>query len=125
MKIWFKKKWAQFKTWIIGILMALGLISGAVMAATVNFTYDPATEYTDGTPMPLTDIDFTRLYCNGVHVAEEPGADGGLSVVLGFGTHDCYATHVVLMADTPESTPSANVIKVVSPTQPNPPENLQ
>jgi hypothetical protein len=116
-----KKLWNKVRTWVISILVTLGLITVAVQAATVNFTYTPATTYTDGTLMPLEDIDFTRLYCDGVMVSEEPGADGDFSIVLGFGTHVCTATHVVLMADTPESDMSAPVTKVVSPGQPSPP----
>lgn len=118
MKIWIKKQLAKFKAWIISLLVALGLMTGAVMAATVNFNYTPATEYTDGSPMPLSDIDFTRLYCDGVLVDEEPGADGDFSVLLGFGSHDCYGTHVVLIATTPESAPSNMITKVVRPPQP-------
>lgn len=107
------------------MLVALGLVAGTVMAATVNFTYTPSEFYTDGTPMPLSDIDFTRLYCDGALADEEPGADGDFSVILGFGSHDCIATHVVNAADTPESGPSNTVTKVVSPGQPGSPENLQ
>jgi len=116
-----KRTWLKIKTWFISVLVALGLIAGAVQAATVNFTYLPATEYTTGEPMPLTDIDFTRLYCDGVMVAEEPGADGDFSVVLGFGSHVCTATHVVLMADTPESAMSNPITKTVTPGQPGSP----
>jgi hypothetical protein len=122
---WLREKirsaWARFRSWIVGILIALGLITGAVQGATVTFTYTPATEYVDGSAMPLSDIDFTRLYCNGAMVDEEPGADGEFSVLLGFGSYDCYATHVVNIATTPESDPSNTVTKVVNPAQPNPP----
>jgi len=120
-----KKQLAKMKSWVIGLLVSLGLVSGAVIAATVNFTYDPATQYTDGTPMPLSDIDFTRLYCDGILVDEEVGADGDFSVLLGFGTYNCVATHVVSAAITPESGPSNTVVKVVAPGQPGNPENLQ
>ena len=118
---WLKRQWNKARTWVISLLVALGVIAGAVQAATVNFTYTPATQYTTGEPMPLSDIDFTRLYCNDVMVSEEPGADGDFSVILGFGTHVCTATHVVLAATTPESAQSAPVTKVVSPGQPGSP----
>ena len=121
MRHWFARKWHQFKAWVYGILVSLGLVAGTVMAATVNFTYTPADEYTDGTPMPLSDIDLTRLYCDGSLADEEPGADGEFIVLLGFGAHDCYATHVVNIATIPESDPSNIVTKVVSPTQPGSP----
>jgi len=125
MKAWFKKQWKKVTAWFVGVLAAIGIGTGVVMAATVGFTYTPADSYTDGTPMPLSDIDLTRLYCDGVMVAEEPGADGGFSVILGFGTHVCDARHVVLNADQPESAPSNQVTKIVTPGQASPPSNLQ
>ena len=118
---WLKKQLIKFKAWALGILVALGLVAGGVIAATQNFSYTAATAYDDGTPMPLTDIDFTRLYCDGAMVSEEAGADGDFSVVLSLGTHTCYATHVALIASTPESAPSNTVTVVVSPSQPSAP----
>jgi len=120
-----KSIWIRFKNWIVGVLVSLGLISGTVLAATVNFTYTPASSYVDGTPMPITDISFTRLYCDGSQVAEEQGADGDFSVILGFGSHDCYATHVVVGAEIEESAPSNTVTKTVAYPQPGSPEDLQ
>ena len=125
MKNWITKQWMRFKRWVVSVLVALGLITGTVMAASVTFTYTPATEYVDGTPMPLSDIDFTRLYCDGSMVAEEAGADGGFFVVLGFGTHNCHATHVVIGASVEESAPSNVVVKVVAVPQPGSPTTLE
>lgn len=118
---WIVHKWQRLKKWLLAFFGAGVIVGGAVIAATVGFSYTPATEYTDGTPMPLSDIDFTRLYCDGALVAEEPGADGDFSVLLGLGSHDCYATHVVEAASTPESAPSNIVTKVVAPIQPGAP----
>ena len=125
MKKWIKRQWTKFKKWVYGLLLSLGLVAGTVIAATVSFTYTPATEYEGGTPMPLSDIEETRLYCDGALVATESGADGDFTVVLGFGSHDCYATHYVSFATVPESSPSNTVTKIVRPTQPSRPENLQ
>ena len=121
LKAWVSHKWMRLKKWMIGLLGGVVVIGGAVLAGTVGFEYTPATEYIDGTPMPLSDIDFTRLYCDGAMVAEEAGADGNFSVLLGLGSHECYATHVVEAATTPESEPSNIVTKVVAAVQPDPP----
>ncbi len=60
----------------------------------VSFAYQRATERDDGTPLLLDEIKYTRLYCDGMQVAEETGADGDLSATLAAGYHDCYGTHV-------------------------------
>ena len=120
-KVWLKKQWTKLKGWTLGVLITLGVVSGGVAAATANFTYERATTYDDGTAMPLEDIDFTRLYCDGIMVAEESGADGDFSVILGFGRRECYATHVVTIADTPESDPSNTIVRVITPGKPGKP----
>ncbi len=107
-KRWFKRQWAKFKTWIISVAVALGLLAGAAVAA-VDFTYTRATQYEDGTPLPLDEIAETRLYCGDVMVASEAGADGDfMDVVLTPGTYDCYATHVA--TNGLESQPS-NIVQ--------------
>lgn len=101
----------------MSIVVALG-----AYAVTVNFTYDRATERADGSPLPLSEIAETRLYCDGALAATEQGADGDFSPNLGVGSHVCYATHVD--TDGQESDPSNEVTKVVIPARPNPPMNL-
>ena len=113
-----KAAWTKVKAWVYGILIALGLMV-PVMSAVTGFTYTPANAYSDGTPMPLSEIAETRLYCDGSLVASEPGADGDFSVDLSIGTHDCYATHVDVYGR--ESLESNHVIKQVLPGLPNPP----
>jgi hypothetical protein len=114
MKIWLKKQWLKFKKWILGILAAVGLISAPLlMAIPTEFTYTRATEYTDGTPMPLSDIAETRIYCGGSLVASEAGADGTLLPDLGIGVHTCYATHVDIYGR--ESDPSNEITTTVVP----------
>jgi hypothetical protein len=119
---WFKRQWLKFKKWVYGILVALGIAAAPLLyAEVVDFTYTRADQYTDGTPLPIEEIQFTRLYCDGSLVSEEPGADQNFSVELGIGTHECYATHVDIYDR--ESDPSASVVRIVSPpgTGPNPP----
>jgi hypothetical protein len=122
MKIWFRKQWLRFKKWIYGVLLALGIIAAPILyAEMVDFTYVRATVYDDGTAMPVEEIQFTRLYCDGVMVTEEAGADQNISAELGIGGHDCYATHVDIYDR--ESVPSNSVSRTVSPpgTGPSPP----
>lgn len=122
-----KKWWAKVKKWFYGILVTLGLVAAPLLyAELVGFTYTPANQYEDGTPLPLTDIAFTRLYCNGSVVANEAGADGDFSVEFTVGRYECYATHIVLGPDGQEieSAPSNLVVKIVNPAKPNPPGQL-
>jgi hypothetical protein len=122
MRSWIAKKWAQFKKWVYGLLLALGIVAAPLLyAETLNFTYIRATEYSNGAAMPIEEIQFTRLYCDGSLVAQEDGADQNIDGDLGIGSHDCYGTHVDIYDR--ESIPSASVTRVVSPpgTGPNPP----
>lgn len=126
MKKFLHESWLKTRKWLVALLIALGLMSPILYAEIVGFSYQAATEYEDGTPLPIVDIAFTRLYCDDVLVSEEEGADQSFSVDLGIGTHECYATHVVLgpTGDEIESDPSNTVIKVVNPVKPNAPQNL-
>lgn len=117
---WFKRQWTKLKAWFISVLVALGLITGSLLyAQTVDFSYIPADAYTTGEAMPLSDIQFTRLYCNDVLVAEEAGADSTISADLSAGVHVCYGTHI---AGGLESIPSNTVTREVTRGPPNPPE---
>jgi hypothetical protein len=116
-KAWSARTWQRFKRWVIGILGSLGLITVSLIAAPVQVTYTPATEYEDGTALPIDDIAETRLYCNGDLVATEPGADGSfddVSGVLPVGTSECYGTHVGVNAL--ESQPSNTITVIVRPS---------
>ena len=100
MKIWkrfkakVKRAWGQFKTWFYGILISLGLVVAMpIQAVETIFTYIRATEYSDGTPMPLSEIKETRLYCDGELVSSEPGADQNFNPDLTPGNYSCYAVH--------------------------------
>jgi len=115
-----KRAWAKIKKWWAALLVALGLaVTPILYAEIVDFTYTAATERVDGSPLALADIAFTRLYCDGSMIVEEPGADLGFTPELGLGSHDCYATHVD--TDGQESDPSNSVTKVVNPARPGPP----
>lgn len=78
------------------VVVSVGVVYTLREANSVNvtFTYQRATERADGTPLPLEEIKFTRLFCNGQQVAEEAGADGEITVRLEEGYHSCYMTHV-------------------------------
>lgn len=115
--------WSRIKRWIYSALVSLGLVMPLALAAPTDFTYTAATERVDGTPLALSDIAFTKLYCNDVMVSQEDGADGGFTVDLGLGSHTCYATHVDVEGQ--ESDPSNLVTKLVLPARPNGPSNLQ
>lgn len=77
----------------------------------VTFNYEPAAQREDGSPLPLEEIRFTRLYCDGELVAEEVGADGHITAALRAGEHTCYSTHVDLHKY--ESPPSNVMQKTV------------
>ena len=82
------------------VLVMVVLSSGIVYmlhyanSVDVTFAYVRATEREDGTPLPLEEIKYTRLFCNGQQVAEEAGADGEITVRLEEGYHTCFLTHV-------------------------------
>jgi len=119
---WLKRQWQKFKGWFIALLVTIGLVSAPILyAEVVSFTYTRATVYDDGTPMPLAEIQFTRLYCDGALQGEEPGADQNIDGNLSIGTHSCYATHVDIY--NRESMPSNSVQRIVLPpgTGPSPP----
>ncbi len=119
-KAWCKRTWIKIKKWWISLLVLIGLATTPLLyAEVIDFTYSRATERVDGSPLALADIAFTRLYCDGTMVDEEPGADQNFSHELGLGSHDCYATHVD--TDGQESDPSNTVVKVVNPARPSAP----
>ncbi len=115
--------------WTMKILFRLLLILLAILAAfvvivytipdsgtaDVTFTYQRATEREDGTLLSLKEIKYTRVYCDGNLVAQEAGADGGISAALIAGSHNCYGTHVD--SNGLESNPSNTVIKTVERTR--------
>ncbi len=85
------------------------------MAEVITFTYTPADEWTDGTPLALTDIRSTRLYCNDVRVDGHQGATGTFSPDLPDGTYRCYAVHSAVNTAglVYESDHSNEVIRIV------------
>jgi len=126
MTIWRRTKrkviraWNRFKAWGYAILVALGLVVAIpTQAIEMTVTYTRATEYMDGTPMPLSDIQESRLYCDGVLVSTELGADQDWNPNMAAGTYQCYGTHVDILGR--ESGRSNTVTKTVIPGLPNPP----
>jgi len=134
MKNWFNTKWTRFKGWFIGVLVALGLMTGGIAMATAQFTFTMPTEYEADAqgviaPLPLSDIADVLLYC-------DAGATpvwnlGGTpteavferTIVLGYGSHDCQASVITL--NSLESGLSNTVTKVVAPTTPAEPPTLE
>jgi len=113
---------AKIKRWFLAVLASLGLVTAVIIAAG-PITYTAATEYEDGTPLPLAEIAETRLYCNGNLELTELGADGELDIVLPVGDNICYATHVATNGQ--ESEPSNSItVKVMSSAKPNAPVSL-
>ena len=120
MRDWMKRMGQRIKAWWLALLIGLGLVAAPIIyAEIVDFTYTAATERVDGSPLDIADIAFTRLYCDGALVVEEPGADQTFNPELGLGSHSCHATHVD--TDGQESGPSNIVVKVVNPALPSPP----
>lgn len=114
------RTWNRFKAWGYGILVALGLVVAIpIEAIEMTVTYTRATEYSDGTPMPLSDIAESRLYCDGALVATEPGADQDWNPDMAPGTYQCYGTHYDIYDR--ESIPSNMIQRTVVPGLPNPP----
>lgn len=116
--------WTRFRVWAYGILVALGLATGAVFAATAHFTITMPTLYeTDPdtgiqSPFPLSDAAEVRIYCDSDQVwsmvapIAEPVIN--VDVVLGFGSHACTAT--VIATNNLESDNSNTITKTVTPT---------
>lgn len=120
----FKKKasslWDRFKAWAYAILVTIGFVVALpASAVVVDFSYTRATQYDDGSSMPLAEIASTQLYCNGSLVISEPGADESFNPDLVPGDYICYATHTDVYGR--ESIPSNDVSKLVMPGLPNPP----
>lgn len=115
--------WHKTRAWFIALLVSLGLLTAIPLEAqTIAFTYTPANSRVDGTPMLLSEISETRLYCDGALASSELGADGDIDADLTIGTHTCHATHVD--TDGQESLPSNVVTKIVLPGLPGSPSNL-
>ena len=92
MKIWtrfkakVKRAWGQFKTWFYGILISLGLVASPFLLADaddVNLSWNNATEWTDGTPMSIDDLDVTVIRRRSVPLSDDPAAAPKLYVEIG------------------------------------------
>ena len=109
-----RKYWERFKAWIVSILVAIGVVGGGiVIAQPVDLNYTRPTTYEDDSPLPLSEIAETRLYCNDVLVLTEPGSDetfDNVDSLLPVGTHSCYGT--VVATNGLESRPS-NIKEVI------------
>lgn len=125
MRRWIKTKWLKFRKWFYGVLVSFGIFAAAVVQAK-DIVYNRATEYEDGSPLPIEEIAETRLYCNDQLLLTEPGADGAFDnafASLPAGDNICYATHVA--TNGMESAPSVSRLFRVTPMVPPLPPVLQ
>lgn len=135
MKSGFAKVKAKCKKWWLALLIALGIISGAI-AVPVDFSWDNPTQYEDGTTYdPAVDQAETRLYCGVDPNTFVPGTDTNPQTLTpntivegdattGFvdlipGTRLCFATVVDIHGM--ESMPSNVVTREVVRFKPEPP----
>ena len=118
LKVWAGIKWQHLKPWVYSLLVSLGLITGTVIAASTTVSWKMPTERVDGTPLPLSELAETRLYCDGDPIAKHVEPAPGISaiLILGFGTHVCDATVVDIFAL--ESGRSNQITRVIIPTSP-------
>ncbi len=138
MKIWMKKQWLRFKSWVYGILAALGIVVGGLaLAVPVDYSWTNPTQNTDGSVFdPATELAEIRIYCEvdpagfvpetpTVSQSETPKAVS-LGDATGYtidhlpGTHSCFATAFDVYGY--ESSPSGVSVKVVERFPPNPPD---
>ena len=113
---WLKRTWFRFKAWIIGLLAALGLVAVTVAQAhTLSWTHP--TDRVDGTPMDISEILETRIYCGGSPIVVPAPAVAYDYLIPG--SHTCYATTVDTYGQ--ESDPSNSVTFEVLPARPSAP----
>lgn len=108
---------------IYQLTLALLLLSPLVFAQSAKtFTWDPPTQYEDGTTLINADIAEYRIYCGGqllATVPNEPEGTGSYVAELAAGDYSCTATAVTVLGV--ESAESNAVTFTVAPGVPNPP----
>jgi hypothetical protein len=78
MRAWIARKWAQFKQWFYGILVALGIVAGGItlaIADDISLSWVNGTQFEDGTTMTIDDIDETVLYRQGFPLGADLSAE--------------------------------------------------
>jgi len=115
--------WARLKKFIIGFLIAIGLIAGPILyAGSLNLEWTNAVERIDGTVFDAaTEQAGIRIYCNGdtTPTFVSAGDSTSLSEIVPPGDYECYATTVDM--DGLESFASNTITKTVDNALPNPP----
>lgn len=121
-----RETWEKIKSFgrkvrakIVSLLVLLGLISLPALSVDTEFTWTNPTTYTDGSPMPVSDIAEVRLFCDGNQVGTATGGVENLTVDLAPGTYDCYATVLDIYGN--ESVPSNTISVTIIRPNPNPP----
>lgn len=103
--------WTRTKKWFFGLLVTLGLVTMAVaQAKTMSWTHP--TERVDGSPLAVTEIAETRIYCDG-EAAIVVAAPASSYQYLTPGTHTCHATTVDTqgLESDPSNTITFEVLK--------------
>lgn len=140
-KAWAASAWARVKSWwkatVLAILAALGLATIPVAQDnSVTLSWDNATQYENGDPLPIEEIAETKLWRADYPVGQADGSVAKTLVVslpptvttyadesLANGSY-CYdATHVA--TNGAESAHSAEVCTTIDNRIPGSPQNLQ
>ena len=136
-KRWLSNIWTKFKAWLVGILVAIGLIVPVVLyaeAKTFNWT-NPVMNVDGSAYDAATEQAGARIYCNvdaAAFVPETPdlaqsytwvavaaNGDTGTTADFSAGTYGCFAT--VINMDGRESDPSNVIEFTIMLPRPSPP----
>lgn len=62
-KAWTGRQWRRFKAWVYSVLVALGLVTGVVLADNdVNLSWVNATQWEDGSALTVDELEATIIY---------------------------------------------------------------
>lgn len=135
-KRWVKKTWVSFRAWVVGLLVALGLVASFAYAEPKTFTWTNPISNIDGTIYDAaTQQAGSRIYCNVDPVAFVPetptapqadtwvsvaqGADTQTTEDLSAGAYVCFATVIDINGN--ESDPSNTISFEIVKPRPSPP----
>ena len=114
---WLKRMWTKLKLAFLGLLASLGLlVIATAQAKTLSWTHP--TERVDGTPLAVTEIMETRIYCDGAPAIAMAAPTNAYEFLEG-GEHTCYATAVDTFGQ--ESDPSNSITFTILPAKPSAP----
>lgn len=113
--------WNKVRKFFAGLVAAIAALfyTSAVLAEEKTFSWTMPTEYTDGSELPVEEIQFTRIYCDNGVVITVPGPATSVARDFNPGTYSCYAT--VTSINGMESLPSNSTEFTVEFPTPNAP----